>query len=135
ARRAMRNTAMWCGWKSWRTAGAALRYVSFQRLSKRHSGKSVTDSLHGVQGRVVTLGNECPKLDSSEKCILVVCPSLKSRPYDPRTATRPQVTHAVVRLLQGVRRTEENTGVAHCKRRTDRVSHPGEFLQGEASTK
>src|SRR5207245_5187865 len=55
--------------------------------------------------------------------------------YDPRTATRPQTTHAVVRLLQGIRRTEENTGVANCEWRTDRIPHSGEFLQGEASTK
>src|SRR5438034_5577104 len=55
--------------------------------------------------------------------------------YDLRTATRPQTTHAVVRLLQGIRRTEENTGVAHCEWRTDRIPHSGEFLQGEASTK
>ena len=55
--------------------------------------------------------------------------------YDPRTATRPQTTHAVVRLLQGIRRTEENTSVAHRAWRTDRIPHSREFLQGEAGTK
>src|SRR5882757_3636637 len=55
--------------------------------------------------------------------------------YDSRTATRPQSTHAVVRLLQSLRRTEENTGVANCEWRTDRISHPGRFLQSEAGAK
>jgi hypothetical protein len=55
--------------------------------------------------------------------------------YDPRTATRPQTTHAVVRLLQSIRRTEKNTGLANCAWRTDRIPHSREFLQGEARTK
>jgi hypothetical protein len=33
------------------------------------------------------------------------------RPNDTRTANRTQTTHAVVRALQHIRRTEENTGV------------------------
>ena len=41
----------------------------------------------------------------------------------------------MVRVLQGIRRTEENTGVAGCEWRTDRISHSGEFLQSEAGAK
>lgn len=55
-------------------------------------------------------------------------PKMTATSYDSRTATRPQTTHAVVRLLQGIRRAEENTGVAPCEWWKDRIPHSGEFL-------
>jgi len=51
--------------------------------------------------------------------------------YDSCTATRPWTTHPVVRVVQSIRRTEENTRVASCAWRTDRISHSGEFVQSK----
>lgn len=55
--------------------------------------------------------------------------------YDSRAAKRPQTTHAVVRVLQGIRRTEKNTGMAHFEWWTDRIPYAGKFLQSETDTK
>jgi hypothetical protein len=56
-------------------------------------------------------------------------PKFEIPAYDPRTATRPQTTHAVVRLLQGIRRTEENTRMAHRDNRGRRVAAQDDFLE------
>ena len=62
-------------------------------------------------------------------------PSTKFRSNDSRTAKRPQTTHAVVRVLQGIRRTEENSSVAHSEWWKDRIPYAGKFLQSETGSK
>lgn len=71
----------------------------------------------------------CPKTTPlGQPCLTRILVEAYQTPYDPGTSTRLETPHAVVRLLQEIRRIEKSTSVADRKQRLHRIPHSRKLI-------